>query len=220
MTEQKSNFYYYALLGTGAALTCAVVFYLTVPTDKLGEYGDLDKEIKAIKKDIFFKPNQPTIPFDQLIKMTKAIYKSYEFKLERTSSWLERFNERKDFFLKQEWDNYNRCVMKQKQRELKILEKVKNRALLIGKVDQRVFTESLAQFENNQNSYKTLKDARVSHYLSKDQPSLSRKDTLQCFKDLENEKTELMIKAYRCGEANFENKQQYQQLCTVQEVRA
>jgi hypothetical protein len=83
-----------------------------------------------------------------------------------------------------------------------------------------VFTESLALFENNQNSYKTLKDARVSHYLSKDQPSLSRKDTLQCFKDLENEKTELMIKAYRSGVANLENKQQYQQLCTVQEVRA
>jgi hypothetical protein len=57
MTEQKSNFYYYALLGTGTVLTCAIVFYLTVSTDKLGEYGDLEKEIKAIKKDIFFKPN-------------------------------------------------------------------------------------------------------------------------------------------------------------------
>ncbi len=168
MTEQKSNFYYYALLGTGAVITCAVVFYLTVSTDKLGEYGDLEKEIKAVKKDIFFKPNQPTIAFDNLIKMTKAIYKSYEFKLEKTSSWLMRFNERKDYFLKKDWVNYQRCVIKQKQRELKILEKVKNRALLIGKVDQRVFTESLALYENNQNSYKTLKDARVNHYLSKD----------------------------------------------------
>ena len=100
--------------------------------------------------------------------MTKAIYKSYEFKLEKTSSWLMRFNERKDYFLKKDWVNYQRCVTKQKQRELKILEKVKNRALLIGKVDQRVFTESLALYENNQNSYKTLKDARVNHYLSKD----------------------------------------------------